>query len=1250
MMATDEELAAAIEAGTIPRITVRPEGVRPPPEAPFGQLVDPSFANRYMTTVQEPGQPDREQFTLPVARRARDAYATRYSLGGLVSGDYRMPEPTRPWDPDRPGPGLEPMSPIRSVGERVQAAAEAPARFVAGTVKALTDIPMPPHRPVTAGLGPTEQSAAEDIEFARAQQKQAANTALNMIGAGRLPGAAPPGAFGAGGGQALRGWHGSPRQDITQFTTRTKTGDVKPAFFAVDEGTPRAQQFAAGFKGQDGRLYDVNINSAGIVDTRTPEGLKAFKDALDNYYPFGAEAYMAEKGIKEGALPSWGDDLIFRALDKAGHKGVLLNERPGLVSAAVFDSGGITIKPSGSTTLGAGAEAPRAPLPMDEASRAARAREQGYTIDAYHGTSAPEFNQFDPSKVRDNIQYGGNFYFSPNPEFASKASTSWGGEHPRVMPVKLKAENPFRMDQPVTNEQAAKVLQALGGREEQVKAILEGGPLKHWTGSTLFYHAMGQNVSAAEKANAIRKAGYDAIIGDPGREIAGKPGREHIMVFEPDQIRSRYAAFDPANKESGFLLGAGANDPRSVGLATLRGAAADQAWRTGTAEERLRTSVHPYGGNIPLRDMPQPIIQGAPNWTYRQVDPEKELKNAGLIFASGDPTGAGGRLYGFEGMPRFENPVPQMGGVDYARRVGALVDPAMPSTRRLWASDRPAMSGILNVAKDVERQGRDPWLVYMTGAKPYMDQATQVVNTAVEAAHAKGVSQAMNQHIVDKMRSDWNVPASGVPFPETGLNDRAALKAWLDDQPMPQHSKLVKAMGSAEAQKLGFPDIGMIRYGNTDPRLLTAQPGSAGLMLGRVDTQRGLITPSMHPDYNTAIAGDQLRTFGRNLPVDVIAPTMHQQRVEQIRPLRPGQPSAYLNAPHLYYGNRGTSQKFEPVTNQWLDTVQNWQQNNPEQRIGGVVLGAGANDPKSVGLGTVLNATRNQEPIRAYHASPHDFDKFDISKIGTGEGAQTYGHGLYFAENPKVSGQGGQYWQQFKNRFAYNPAEMEAVSVLENHNFDRAKAIIELEDLKKYDAGYIGGATNAFDRQKREAIVAKNHEALEILKSGRPVGPRTYEVNINARPDLFLDWDKPLSQQSKAVQDVSAAHNLQYGVPDPLAQGVYERLGMKLRDRAAASNVLNEAGVPGIRYLDQGSRPAANLHAQLLKDLEVYERAGNKTAVESIKQQLANPSQGTSNYVVFDPGIVDIMKKYGVVGVPAAGALGSVVNPQEYRQ
>ena len=41
--------------------------------------------------------------------------------------------------------------------------------------------------------------------------------------------------------------------------------------------------------------------------------------------------------------------------------------------------------------------------------------------------------------------------------------------------------------------------------------------------------------------------------------------------------------------------------------------------------------------------------------------------------------------------------------------------------------------------------------------------------------------------------------------------------------------------------------------------------------------------------------------------------------------------------------------------------------------------------------------------ITAYHGSPHTFDKFDMSKMGTGEGAQAYGRGLYFSENEAVA-------------------------------------------------------------------------------------------------------------------------------------------------------------------------------------------------------------------------------------------------------
>ena len=39
----------------------------------------------------------------------------------------------------------------------------------------------------------------------------------------------------------------------------------------------------------------------------------------------------------------------------------------------------------------------------------------------------------------------------------------------------------------------------------------------------------------------------------------------------------------------------------------------------------------------------------------------------------------------------------------------------------------------------------------------------------------------------------------------------------------------------------------------------------------------------------------------------------------------------------------------------------------------------------------------------AYHGSPYIFDKFDISKLGSGEGAQAYSRGMYFAEAPDVA-------------------------------------------------------------------------------------------------------------------------------------------------------------------------------------------------------------------------------------------------------
>lgn len=268
--------------------------------------------------------------------------------------------------------------------------------------------------------------------------------------------------------------------------------------------------------------------------------------------------------------------------------------------------------------------------------------------------------------------------------------------------------------------------------------------------------------------------------------------------------------------------------------------------------------------------------------------------------------------------------------------------------------------------------------------------------------------------------------------------------------------------------------------------------------------------------------------------------------------------------------------------------------------------------------------------IRAFHSSPHDFDRFDASKIGTGEGAQVYGHGLYFAENPNISGQGGSYWQQFRSRFS--GPELEAAKFLSRHNFDRNAAVGDIE------------------RWQHLYSPEDYRSMMDMLRSGAPVGPRTYEVNINADPNAMLQWDRPMSDQAALldrlhpnVKDALESFADERGVnsvleaPEGWTGGQFYRqlkhydVNESLPDELPgsswltgettypkhASAYLQSLDVPGIRYLDSGSRGKVNT------------ATGGFTPAE-------NP---THNYVMFDPANIDILRKYGIAAAPA-GALG----------
>ena len=240
-----------------------------------------------------------------------------------------------------------------------------------------------------------------------------------------------------------------------------------------------------------------------------------------------------------------------------------------------------------------------------------------------------------------------------------------------------------------------------------------------------------------------------------------------------------------------------------------------------------------------------------------------------------------------------------------------------------------------------------------------------------------------------------------------------------------------------------------------------------------------------------------------------------------------------------------------------------------------------------------------------------------MDKIGTGEGAQAYGYGLYGAEAEGVAR-------------GYRDALTR--SLIDGREPDLSNA----RDAASYAVRLAG------DRARAEAqlIRAGNEEAARYLREGGDLGKienspgSMYELDINANPEDFLDWDRPLSEQPAAVQSALAPMvtsrldaleaagqrgrqmSAEKGLPDFTPKS-RERLYQEMRGgdiigaarmgqlQGNVEDILSEAGIPGIRYLDSGSRGA---------------------------------DAGTRNYVIFDENLINIVRKYGIAG--AAAMLG----------
>ncbi len=263
----------------------------------------------------------------------------------------------------------------------------------------------------------------------------------------------------------------------------------------------------------------------------------------------------------------------------------------------------------------------------------------------------------------------------------------------------------------------------------------------------------------------------------------------------------------------------------------------------------------------------------------------------------------------------------------------------------------------------------------------------------------------------------------------------------------------------------------------------------------------------------------------------------------------------------------------------------------------------------------------------AFHGTPHTFDKFDASKIGTGQGAQSYGHGLYFAENPETA-------KSYADSLAKFQFGNESLNT--SQAYDRLRSHPQLRDFSGSELHHMmmdileskNTGQNIADRFKP----GQEQEAYKIISSKlSTMNKNIYQVNIpDQHAAKMLDWDKPLSEQAKNVQDAvkQSFPNGWVGPKDPTGQQIVEMFGGHQSNTAMQS-----AGIPGIKYLDQGSRIASGKVEQVpgssyLWRITSGDGTMSKTFTSQGEAEAAAAKQGTRNFVVFDPAILeDVTRK-----------------------
>ena len=217
---------------------------------------------------------------------------------------------------------------------------------------------------------------------------------------------------------------------------------------------------------------------------------------------------------------------------------------------------------------------PSALVPMDEASRMARAQEMGRTAEGYHGTDADISEFGGPTWITDDPEVGSYYAQRARARTAMSDAADDTGLYDEVMDV--DEVNPFDVAEavdptgknvmPLKYDQGKQLdMTSLGDApapEELIEFLAERGIIKRpddigdWLNElTVDQPTLWKAIEDWGLDRDIKNAGYDSLkIKDIVSAKKGTIGQDSVLVFDPKNIRSRFAQFDPAKAGSADIL------------------------------------------------------------------------------------------------------------------------------------------------------------------------------------------------------------------------------------------------------------------------------------------------------------------------------------------------------------------------------------------------------------------------------------------------------------------------------------------------------------------------------------------------------------------------------------------------------------------------------------------------------------------------------------------------------------------------